>query len=532
MHRRQKAICRLLLVGVVCAAGSVRCGAGAAEPPPFVEGSTTLVVLPDTEVYANKRPDLFKAQIEWIREKRSALRLLKFLPGGTKVQVLTCSPVTTDVNPRDPKLAGGTPEGATVRQRLWIWGHPAGVYNDSYLRPLKVTSSIEPVDAALHMGIPNMIFVRDRGTPAVPFDDYYRPFKKLDRVYWSLVAAGGRTSELEREAAFDLAEKNENLVGFILDDFFPEPAAGNAADPVPSSRLWFADNKPAFPVTLTVCLPRTERCDALELVQTDWITEDYRARTVAVDLSTDGRTWKEAAQGVVPNEPRAVLRLPVPATPFTAVRIRFLDTNDRHGAFSVGLGGLRLLTGGRALDPAGWKAAASSTYPGYDVSVLLAPDDAPEPPFETSLTPADLRALRQRRVRGRSLPIMSVIYTRQVKDRAKAHLAEVDQICMWTWRPADLENLEANFAALEKIAPGKQLFLGCYLYDFHESKPLPVELMRRQIELGYEWLKAGRIEGIIVLATANVDVGLEAVDWTRAWIRAHGDEVVRTSSLR
>jgi hypothetical protein len=420
----------------------------------------------------------------------------------------------------------------TVRQRLWIWGHPAGVYNDSYLRPLKLTSSIEPVDAARYMGLVNIIFVRDRGVPAPPFDDYYRPFRQLDRVYWSLVAAGGRTSQPERDAAFALAEKNPNLTGFILDDFFPEPAQGNAADPVPSARLWLADNKPAFPVTLTVHLPRAEQCDVVELVQTDWITRDYRARSVAVDLAADGKTWKEAAAGALPDEPRAVLRLRLPAARFAAMRVRFLDTNDRHGAFSVGLGGLRLLAAGRALDPAGWKATASSTYPGYDVAVLLAAPGAPEPPFKASLTPADLRALRKRTAGGRRLPIMSVIYTRQIKERAKAHLAEVDQICMWTWRPADLKNLEANFTALERLAPRKQLFLGCYMYDFHESKPLPVELMRGQTERGYEWLQAGRIEGIIFLATANVDVGLEAVEWTRTWIRAHGDQVLREPAER
>jgi hypothetical protein len=278
--------------------------------------------------------------------------------------------------------------------------------------------------------------------------------------------------------------------------------------------------------------PRAERCDAVELVQTDWLTGDYRAKTVAIELSADGETWNEAARGVVPTEPRAVLRLPVPETPFAALRILFLDTHDRHGAFSVGLGGLRLLRAGRALDPSGWTAAASSTYQGYDPSVLLAAPGAPEPPFKTSLTPADLRALGEQKVRGRRLPIMCVIYTRQIKERAKAHLAEVDQICMWTWRPADLEHLEANFAALKKLVPGKQLFLGCYMYDFHESKPLPVALMRRQVEQGHEWIEKGWIEGIIFLATANVDVGLEAVDGTREWIRANGDRALRRSAAR
>jgi len=119
---------------------------------------------------------------------------------------------------------------------------------------------------------------------------------------------------------------------------------------------------------------------------------------------------------------------------------------------------------------------------------------------------------------------MCVIYTAQVKPAARAHLAEVDQICLWTWRPPDLKNLEANFTALERLAPDKQLFLGCYMFNFSNNKPLPVPLMQKQVELGYQWLRSGRIQGIIFLSTGTVGAGLEAVDWTRQWIRAHGDD--------
>ena len=47
----------------------------------------------------------------------------------------------------------------TVGDHLWIWGHPAGSYNDGFLRPLKLVSTIEPVAAAEHMGLKNLIFV-------------------------------------------------------------------------------------------------------------------------------------------------------------------------------------------------------------------------------------------------------------------------------------------------------------------------------------------------------------------------------------
>jgi hypothetical protein len=272
----------------------------------------------------------------------------------------------------------------TVRDRLWIWGHPAGVYNDSFLAPLQRKSTIEPVAAATRLGLSNMIFVRYEGQPAPPFAEYYRPFQKLDRVYWSLVGASGATSGQERAQVFRLAEQNANIVGFILDDFF-------------------------------------------------------------------------------------------------------------HG------------------------------------HVIDRPAEAGEP-FEASLSPDELRQLGQRTVRGKRLPLMAVVYTGQISPRARTHLAEVDELCLWTWRPADLARLEQNLAELEQLAPGKRIFLGCYMFDFADRRPLDAEVMRRQTELGHGWLQSGRIAGIIFLATPNVDIGLEAVEWTRGWIGRVGHERLMPAS--
>ncbi|MBM4091213.1 MAG: hypothetical protein FJ276_17595 [Planctomycetes bacterium] len=280
--------------------------------------------------------------------------------------------------------------GETVRDRLWIWGHPAGVYNASFIADLPKKSVLEPVAAADTMGLRNMIFVRYDGKPAPPFETYFTPFQKLDRVYWSLVGASGATSAEEREQVFRLAEAHENLCGFILDDFFHASATGPASDP---------------------------------------------------------------------------------------------EAEAAHLKGSVA-------------------------------------------PFDASLSPQELRAIAERKVRGLKLPVMAVVYTGQISLRAKQHLAEVDQICLWTWRPDDLRHLEGNLTKLEKLALNKPVFLGCYMFDFADRRPLPVALMQRQTELGYTWLKDGRIEGLIFLATPNVDVDLEAVAWTRDWIARVGDELL------
>jgi hypothetical protein len=57
---------RRTLVAVCCVAGLRSAGAAEAQPLPWVEGSTTLAVLPDTQYYAEKYPHFFEAQTRWI----------------------------------------------------------------------------------------------------------------------------------------------------------------------------------------------------------------------------------------------------------------------------------------------------------------------------------------------------------------------------------------------------------------------------------------------------------------------------------
>jgi len=399
-----------------------------------------------------------------------------------------------------------------IRDRLWIWGHPAGVYNDSYLAPLGKKSTIEPVAAAHMMGIRNMIFVRYGGKPQPPFEEYYEPFKQLDHVYWSLVGAGGATSEDERRHVIRLAEQNENIAGFILDDFFH-----------PRPQMWLAANHPRFPVTLTIKPSPATDCQHVELVQTDWRTGDYRSKDVVVEVSADGQRFTLVQEAELPNEPGKSLRIALPAGPFRVFRIQVRSTHDTEGAISCGLKSVRFLRDGQPVNLQDWQAEASSTYPGFSAVGVLEEGER----YSASLSPEQLHALGERRYRGKKLPITAVVYVRQISPRLKSYLDEVEQVSLWTWRPADLDHLTENLAALEKLIPGKPVLLGCYMYDFDRRKPLSVERMKMQVELGYRWLREGRIAGMIFLATPNVDVGLESVEWTREWIAQVGDKQLK-----
>ncbi len=140
-----------------------------------------------------------------------------------------------------------------------------------------------------------------------------------------------------------------------------------------------------------------------------------------------------------------------------------------------------------------------------------------------ALSIEELKDLRGRLNLGfRKLDLGVTLYTHQLEPRLVPQLELCEVISLWTWKSEDLKDLEANLAALKKMVPDKRLLLGCYLWDFGNQKPMPLERLEKQCELGLRWLLEGRIEGIIFLATNLADLNLEAVEWARAWIERVG----------
>lgn len=409
-------------------------------------------------------------------------------------------------------------EEGTARDRFWVWAHEATVYNGDWGLP--GDSRITPVEGAHYLGVPNIIMIRYNGRPPFENDSQYAiPFRSLKRVIWSLVGGGGATSDAEREAVLRLAEREENITGFFMDDFFH---IGQSSGPP----HWLAENRVEFPVTFTISLTEPTRTSALELTQTDWPSGDYRTARFAVDASADGSSWREGYSGELPNESGAKVAVPLSLTSCKAVRIRILSTHDTKDAISCGLKRVRLLDGeGReiALDAA--KVEASSSYPGHGPEHALTDVESATEPEVGSLSVDQLRALRQRfQIGERRLKLGVTLYTSQIVPEIASHLDLCDIISLWTWQSEGLKELEARFAKLERLAPGKEILLGCYMWDFSVGKPMPVDRMRKQCEFGLERLKEGRIVGMIFLATNICDLNLETVEWTRRWIAEVGEQ--------
>ncbi len=136
-----------------------------------------------------------------------------------------------------------------------------------------------------------------------------------------------------------------------------------------------------------------------------------------------------------------------------------------------------------------------------------------------ALTPRELDYVQgQLKGEGRKLDMWVTLYESNLQHDLSAYLSKVDVVTFWTWQAKDLDKLEVGFAKAEQAAPGARKVLGCYMWDYGDQRPMPLSLMQKQCQLGLEWLRRGRIAGMIFLASCICDLGLEAVEWARRWI--------------
>jgi len=142
-----------------------------------------------------------------------------------------------------------------------------------------------------------------------------------------------------------------------------------------------------------------------------------------------------------------------------------------------------------------------------------------------SLTVDQLRDV-QRQLKGpkKKMDIYLTFYAHQLKLPIVEHLKQIDVIGLWMWKPEELADVDSYLTQIKQLAPQCRVMLGVYTTALNEGKTpgwigMPVPLMQKQCEQALGWLRSGRIEGIIVYGGTTFDLGFEAVDWTREWIK-------------
>ncbi|MCM8786030.1 MAG: hypothetical protein NC827_06645, partial [Candidatus Omnitrophica bacterium] len=100
----------------------------------------------------------------------------------------------------------------------------------------------------------------------------------------------------------------------------------------------------------------------------------------------------------------------------------------------------------------------------------------------------------------------------------KEYLEKFDLITYWIWKSEDINKIEGCFEKFCEMVPEKRKALGIYMWDYGNGKEMPIDLFKKEVEIGLKYLNEEKIEGIIFLASCIVDLGLPTVEWVKKWI--------------
>ncbi len=101
-------------------------------------------------------------------------------------------------------------------------------------------------------------------------------------------------------------------------------------------------------------------------------------------------------------------------------------------------------------------------------------------------------------------------------------LKHVDGVSFWVWNARDLPLMREQVARCNEMSAGKPMVLGNYLYDFGDGAPLTRDQMTMQLDVSAELVRAGECEGLCLLGSPVMDIGLESIAWTKEWIQQNG----------
>jgi|LFRM01.1.fsa_nt_gb hypothetical protein len=180
----------------------------------------------------------------------------------------------------------------------------------------------------------------------------------------------------------------------------------------------------------------------------------------------------------------------------------------------------------------GWTDAeavgrAAQDHPNIIGGIL---DDFLNPARIGQYSPDYLRQCKQtmRQHAGRDMQLWTVIYTQELTDAAIPYLDVCDVATLWTWSPENLVHLDENWQRLRALFPDKPILGGCYLWNYADQCAMPQDLLEYQLDIYNQWLRKGKLEGVIFCSNNVIDVGLESVATVKSWIHKHGHDVLDT----
>lgn len=138
----------------------------------------------------------------------------------------------------------------------------------------------------------------------------------------------------------------------------------------------------------------------------------------------------------------------------------------------------------------------------------------------TPQTPARIKEALCRHNPG--LDLWIVVYTHEFGEPYWSDwLEHVDVINLWVWECRNLPHLDEYIRKARKLFPSQRLVMGVYLRDYPTRAPVPIEMLRVELEAIARHVESGELDGFNILAACLIDQHPEQAEFVRDFIHSH-----------
>lgn len=151
-------------------------------------------------------------------------------------------------------------------------------------------------------------------------------------------------------------------------------------------------------------------------------------------------------------------------------------------------------------------------------------DDFFSPERMKRFTPEVLKKIKAA-LNEKGLDFWCVLYANQLDLDLAPYMECFDGVTFWIWECKDIVHMEEYLKKVYRIAEGKKLMLGVYLWDYDEkiNKPMDSVLFEKQLKHYFELLEEQTIDGVVFCSSTIGDAKLETNEILKQYIAKYGD---------
>ncbi|MBX7255949.1 MAG: hypothetical protein K1Y02_06275 [Candidatus Hydrogenedentes bacterium] len=122
-----------------------------------------------------------------------------------------------------------------------------------------------------------------------------------------------------------------------------------------------------------------------------------------------------------------------------------------------------------------------------------------------------------------ALKLWSVVYTHEFEKKEfwAGMSPHMDVVTLWIWKSEDIVRMPEYVDQCRGLFPDKPIVMGVYLRDYTKVAPVPVDLVKSQMDGVAELVEKGTLEGYTILGAVLIDGHRPQADAVRDFINAH-----------